>query len=97
MRSVCSLPDGPDNYAWSFDGVPEENSINFPLSNGETISFPMMDMILLESDALLGKKNVARFGREFPIRFDFIHGFVGSYGMSGITDDIPSYNYLVTR
>ena len=72
MRSVCSLPDGPDNYAWAFDGVPEENSINFPLSNGETISFPMMDMILLESDALLGKKNVARFGREFPIRFDFL-------------------------
>jgi mannose-6-phosphate isomerase class I len=29
-------------------------------------------MILLEPVALLGRKNVARFGREFPIRFDFL-------------------------
>ena len=72
MRSVCSLPDGPDNYAWSFDGVPEENNINFPTKDGGKVSFPMMDMILLEPVALLGRKNVARFGREFPIRFDFL-------------------------
>ncbi|MGN0907454.1 MAG: class I mannose-6-phosphate isomerase [Bullifex sp.] len=72
MRSVCSLPEGPANYAWSFDGVPEENSISFPASDGGTVSFPMMDMVLLEPEALLGKKNIARFGREFPIRFDFL-------------------------
>lgn len=72
MRSVCSLPDGPDNYAWSFDGVPEENSINFPTADGGTVSFPLMDMILLEPVNLLGRRNIARFGREFPIRFDFL-------------------------
>ncbi|MDR2675185.1 MAG: class I mannose-6-phosphate isomerase [Opitutaceae bacterium] len=27
MREVCDLPDGPKNYAWCFDCVPEENSL----------------------------------------------------------------------
>ncbi|MEJ7663812.1 MAG: hypothetical protein WKG07_31910 [Hymenobacter sp.] len=27
MREVCDLPDGPANYAWCFDCVPEENSL----------------------------------------------------------------------
>src|SRR5207253_5585136 len=27
MREVCDLPDGPPNYAWCFDCVPEENSL----------------------------------------------------------------------
>ena len=31
-----------------------------------------MDMILLEPVNLLGRRNIARFGREFPIRFDFL-------------------------
>ena len=29
MREVCNLPDGPSNYAWCFDCVPEENSLVF--------------------------------------------------------------------
>ena len=32
----------------------------------------MMDMVLLEPVNLLGRRNIARFGREFPIRFDFL-------------------------
>ena len=32
----------------------------------------MMDMILLEPVNLLCRRNIARFGREFPIRFDFL-------------------------
>ncbi len=71
MKHVCGLPPEEKNYAWSFDGVPEENCIN--LRFGESfVSLPMMDMILTCPKALLGGKNIARFGREFPIRFDFL-------------------------
>ena len=27
MKEVCHLDCDQDNFAWSFDGVPEENSI----------------------------------------------------------------------
>ena len=30
MRRVCDLPDGPPNYAWCFNCVPEENSWAMP-------------------------------------------------------------------
>ncbi|MDY4610337.1 MAG: class I mannose-6-phosphate isomerase [Sphaerochaetaceae bacterium] len=71
MKHTFSLDPTKENYAWSFDGVPEENSIN--LSYGtEYASFPMMDVILAYPEALLGHRNLARFGREFPIRFDLL-------------------------
>jgi hypothetical protein len=34
-----------DNYAWSFDGVPEENSICFDL-DGTVLEMPAMNLIL---------------------------------------------------
>lgn len=71
MKSVCGLDKDMKNYAWSFDGVPEENSINLQFGE-DFISLPMMDMVLVYAKNLLGEKNIARFGREFPIRFDFL-------------------------
>jgi mannose-6-phosphate isomerase class I len=71
MRGVFGLPDGPKNYAWSFDGVPEENSINLRFGQ-DYISLPMMDMVLTCPKRLLGEEVVARIGREFPIRFDLL-------------------------
>lgn len=71
MKHVCSLPPEEENYAWSFDGVPEENCINLKFGD-DFVSLPMMDMILTYPEPFLGAKNIARFGREFPIRFDFL-------------------------
>lgn len=71
MKQVFDLDPAMDNYAWSFDGVPEENNINLQYGN-RFVSLPMMDMTLVEPVALLGRRNLARFGREFPIRFDLL-------------------------
>ena len=71
MKEHCNLdPDRP-NYAWSFDGVPEENSLLLRYGNVD-VEIPAMDLTLYRPTQLLGAKNYARFGAEFPIRFDFL-------------------------
>lgn len=100
MKEKFDLPDAP-NYAWSFDGVPEENSLyarfrkddynntttpSLAAGKGYTeseksgalerpgirIEFPAMDVTLYRPVALLGDRVHARFGAEFPIRFDLL-------------------------
>ena len=71
MKKVCGLDPEKSNYAWSFDGVPEENSICFDFG-GTVVEMPAMNLILRHPEKLLGKKVYARFGAEFPIRFDFL-------------------------
>jgi mannose-6-phosphate isomerase class I len=76
MREVCDLPDGPPNYAWCFDCVPEENSLLLDVA-GVTIEIPAMDLVLSHPCELLGEAVYARFGTEFPIRFDFLDTIQG--------------------
>lgn len=71
MKEVCNLDPDKENYAWSFDGVPEENSIYLDFGNGH-IELPAMDLVLCEPKPLLGPSVYSRFGAEFPIRFDFL-------------------------
>ena len=71
MREVCDLPDGPPNYGWCFDCVPEENSLLLGFGD-ERIELPAIDLVLHRPVELLGERVVARFGAEFPIRFDFL-------------------------
>lgn len=71
MKEHFGLPEDAPNYAWCFDCVPEENSLL--LGFGEvTVQLPAMDLVLLEPLALLGNAVYARFGAEFPIRFDML-------------------------
>ena len=71
MKKVCSLEDDQPNYAWCFDCVPEENSLG--LKYGDTvIEIPSVNLVFCQALALLGEKVYARFGTEFPIRFDFL-------------------------
>ena len=71
MKEVCNLDPNEKNFAWSFDGVPEENSIylNF---EGIDVEVPSINVVFFEPINLLGHKVHARFGTEFPIRFDFL-------------------------
>lgn len=71
MKEVCNLDPNEKNFAWSFDGVPEENSIylNF---DGIKVEVPAINVVFFEPINLLGHKVHARFGTEFPIRFDFL-------------------------
>lgn len=71
MRRVCGLDDDADNYAWSFDGVPEENSLYLRFGNVR-IEVPAQDLVMYRPIELLGMANYCRFGAEFPIRFDLL-------------------------
>ena len=71
MKEVCGLDAQAPNFAWSFDGVPEENSLLFDF-DGTVVEVPAMDLVLYQPRNLLGEAVFARFGAEFPIRFDFL-------------------------
>jgi len=58
-------------YAWGFDGVPEENSVYFQYGDIR-VEIPSINLVFFEPQALLGDRVYARFGAEFPIRFDFL-------------------------
>ena len=71
MKEVCDLDRSAKNYGWCFDCVPEENSLL--LGFGDTrLEIPAIDLVFYQPRALLGEKVHARFGDEFPIRFDFL-------------------------
>jgi hypothetical protein len=71
MREVFDLPEGPANYGWCFDCVPEENSLL--LGFGEhVLELPALDLVLLHPRELLGERVERVYGAEFPIRFDFL-------------------------
>ncbi|WP_338556009.1 class I mannose-6-phosphate isomerase [Erwinia sp. E_sp_B04_7] len=76
MKEVCNLDQDKQNYAWGFDCVPEENSLNLQFG-ALTLETPAINLVLLEPQALLGDQVHARFGAEFPIRFDFLDTFEG--------------------
>ena len=71
MKEVCDLPRKQANYGWCFDCVPEENSLYLNL-DGVLVEFPSQDLVLMFSRNLLGEQVWARFGKSFPIRFDFL-------------------------
>lgn len=71
MKEVCDLDPDKPNYGWCFDCVPEENSLLFNV-NGELFEIPSQDLVLLRSRKLLGGPVESRFGKDFPIRFDFL-------------------------
>lgn len=76
MKEVCNLDPSKSNYAWSFDGVPEENSILFDYE-GVIFELPAMDLVLYQPKELLGPQVYSRFGAEYPIRFDFLDTIEG--------------------
>lgn len=78
MREVCGLDPSAPNYGWCFDCVPEENSLLLGLG-GQRVELPALDLVLFEPRALLGAKVHARFGAEFPIRFDLLDTMGGSH------------------
>jgi mannose-6-phosphate isomerase class I len=71
MKEVCDLDKNKSNYGWCFDCVPEENSLL--LKYGDIIfETPSINLVFFYPIELLGNKVHARFGEEFPIRFDFL-------------------------
>ena len=71
MKEVCDLDRSAVNYAWCFDCVPEENSLLLDFGK-VTLEIPSLNLVFYQPKALLGENVYARFGAEFPIRFDFL-------------------------
>ena len=71
MEGIERTVRTPFNFGWCFDCVPEENSLLLNIS-GTLFELPSMDLVLLKSRDLLGEPVEARFGKDFPIRFDFL-------------------------
>ncbi|HLM82885.1 MAG TPA: class I mannose-6-phosphate isomerase [Terriglobales bacterium] len=72
MEKVCGLsPEGVPNHAWCFDCVPEENSMLLGFGSVK-VEIPSINLVFQHPRELLGEAVHARFGKEFPIRFDFL-------------------------
>lgn len=71
MKEVCGLDKSRANFGWCFDCVPEENSLYLKVA-GELFELPANDLVFYQTRALLGGPVEARFGQDFPIRFDFL-------------------------
>ncbi len=71
MKEVCDLPRDVENYAWCFDCVPEENSLLLGFGDVR-VEVPSINLVFVHPHELLGEAVHARFGTEFPIRFDFL-------------------------
>ncbi|RFA24582.1 mannose-6-phosphate isomerase, partial [Subtercola boreus] len=71
MKDVVGLDPAAVNYAWGFDCVPEENSILLQVGTA-VVELPAIDVVFTHPRELLGELTFARFGAEFPIRFDFL-------------------------
>ena len=71
MKQVCDLDRKVKNFGWCFDCVPEENSLVLRFGD-QRFEIPSLDLVFDQPRALLGDAVHARFGDEFPIRFDFL-------------------------
>ena len=71
MEEKFQLEQVGKNCGWAFDGVPEENSLY--LRYGDVrIEIPTINVVFQHPDELLGARVHSRFGKEFPIRFDYL-------------------------
>ncbi|BCG08023.1 class I mannose-6-phosphate isomerase [Buttiauxella agrestis] len=93
MKDKFDLDPSKPNYAWCFDCVPEENSLLLRFGDVR-IEIPSQDLVLLYPRPLLGERVHARFGAEFPIRFDFLDTIGGqnlSFQVHPITEYIQQH------
>ncbi|TYP94698.1 mannose-6-phosphate isomerase class I [Sphingobacterium allocomposti] len=71
MKEEFALDPSKVNYGWGFDCVPEENSLLLNVNN-IVFEMPAVNLVYTKSSEVLGRPVEARFGKDFPIRFDFL-------------------------
>jgi mannose-6-phosphate isomerase class I len=71
MKERFRLDPTAPNYGWCFDCVPEENSLLLGFGP-HRVEIPSINVVSRHPRELLGEEVHARFGDEFPIRFDFL-------------------------
>lgn len=78
MKEKFDLDKDAINFAWAFDCVPEENSLQFKFGN-ELFEMPSINLVARRPQELLGEQVYNTFGAEFPIRFDFLDTMDGGH------------------
>ena len=76
MKEKFDLDKSSSNFAWSFNCVPEENSLLVEFSN-TNFEIPSINVVFYKPEELLGPSVYHEFGAEFPIRFDFLDTMKG--------------------
>lgn len=76
MKEKFGLNKETKNFAWCFNCVPEENSLLLGFGDNR-LEIPSINVVLFQPRNLLGDAVYARFGDEFPIRFDFLDTMAG--------------------
>jgi mannose-6-phosphate isomerase class I len=74
-KLVPELPQNVPNYAWSFEAIVPENGMIF--SSSDLLLEVAFDWLMIAHSKEVLARHEKRFGKEFPIRFDFLDTFDG--------------------
>ncbi len=81
VKELRRLPEGMRNCAWVFDLIPNEVSLQVRLGKS-VLQLPFSTFFKARSRELMGEASVNRFGRVFPIRFNYDDTYRGGGNMS---------------
>lgn len=77
MKEVCDIEDKDRiNYAWSYNLLLQENEVNLCFGDIH-VNIPGYTLMQRFPKQLIGEKGFARFGAEYPIRYDFLDTMEG--------------------
>ncbi len=85
---VPGLPDDAPNYAWSFEMIAPEAGLT--LASGDDLLEVSFDTLMFHDAAGVLGEHVARFGTDFPIRFDYLDT-MGGGNLSVQVHPSPAY------
>jgi mannose-6-phosphate isomerase class I len=81
IKRLRELPSDMKNCAWVFDLIPNEVSVLMKLGS-DTFEIPFPTLFRALPRKLMGEESFARFGRLFPIRFNYDDTYEGGGNMS---------------
>lgn len=71
MKGHMGLNSNAPNFAWSYELIAPENGVLVGQAS-MSVELPFPFMIAQEPKAYLGERTAQRFGKNFPIRFDYL-------------------------
>jgi len=81
IKKLRGLPEDMRNCAWVFDLIPNEVSVLIKVGQ-HTLEVPYPTFFRTQAESLMGPESVRRFGRLFPIRFNYDDTYAGNGNMS---------------